>query len=245
MEKMWNSLGGTQTFVGTPSLGVLPNPVVMSSDHTTGIIAVTDAEIRHLIRRFAQQIPNFRVVAEAVDGEQALALLLEHLPDIVVLDVLMPLCSGKQVLDEIRRRNLRTRVLLTTADDSADYFSPAFWNDALGYLYRGDGLEDWIVPALKTVISGRHFVSPTPLAVLRNQHSGSCQQARPVPLTSVDVEILRLTVRGKSDKEMANALDIPVRTVEKRKARLRRKLGVNSTVELAVYAVTQHLFDAG
>ena len=216
----------------------------MSSDQTTGIIAVTDPDIRHAIRRFAQQIPNFRVVAEASDGERALALLLEHSPDILVLDVLMPLCSGKQVLDEIRRRNLRTRVLLTTADDSADHLMPAFWNDALGYLYRGDGLEDWIVPALKAVISGRNFVSPTPLGVLRNQRASSCKPTRPVSLTSVDVEILKLTVRGKSDKEMATALDIPVRTVEKRKARLRRKLGVSSTVELAVYAVTQRLFDA-
>src|SRR5262245_36859206 len=117
MDKFWNSLGGTQTLVVTSSLSVLPNPDLMSSDQTTGIIAVTDPDIRNSIRRFAQEIPNFRVVAEASDGEQALALLLEHSPDIVVLDVLMPLCSGKQVLDEIRRRNLRTRVLLTTADN--------------------------------------------------------------------------------------------------------------------------------
>jgi DNA-binding NarL/FixJ family response regulator len=65
--------------------------------------------------------------------------------------------------------------------------------------------------------------------------------ARRAPLTGLDVEMLKLTVRGKSDKEMATALDMPVRTVEKRKARLRRKLGVNSTVELAVYAVMQRL----
>jgi DNA-binding CsgD family transcriptional regulator len=63
-------------------------------------------------------------------------------------------------------------------------------------------------------------------------------------LSGAEVEILKLTVRGKSDKEMANALDIPVRTIEKRKARLRRKIGVGSTVELAVYAVTQRLLDA-
>jgi DNA-binding NarL/FixJ family response regulator len=216
----------------------------MSSSETTGIIAVADADVRDSIRRFARKIPSLRVVAEAGDGRQALALLLQHTPDIAVLDVLMPLCTGKEVLDQIRSRNLPTRVLLTTANDCADYLMPAFWGDALGFLYRGDGLEDWIVPALKAVILGRHFVSPTPLQVLRSHYASFNKQPRPLELTGADVAMLKLTVRGKSDKEMAKALDIPVRTVEKRKARLRRKIGVNSTVELAVYAVTQHLFDA-
>jgi len=216
----------------------------MSSAETTGIIAVADTAVRASIRRFAETIPSLRVVAEANDGRQAISLLVQHAPDIMVLDVLMPLASGKEVIEEIRKRNLNTRVLLTTAHDCADYLVPAFWSDALGYLYRGDGLEDWIVPALKTVISGRHFVSPTPLEILRNQYASFSKQTRPLALTGADVAILKLTVRGKTDKEMAKALDIPVRTVEKRKARLRRKIGVNSTVELAVYAVTQHLFDA-
>lgn len=211
---------------------------------TTGIIAVSDPVVRNSIRHFAETIPGFRVVAEAQDGRQAIALLDRHAPDIAVLDVLMPLATGKEVLDEIRHRNLKTRVLLTTAHNCTDYLEPAFWSDALGYLYRGDGLEDWIVPALKTVIAGRHFVSPTPLEVLRSQCASSSKPIRPLALTGSDVAILKLTVRGKTDKEMAKALDIPVRTVEKRKARLRRKIGVNSTVELAVYAVTQHLFDA-
>jgi len=200
--------------------------------------------VRASIRRFAEAIPSLRVVAESGDGKQTIALLLKHAPDIAVLDVLMPLGGGKEVLDEIRRCNLPTRVLLTTAHNRADYLVPAFWNDALGYLYSGDGLEDWIVPALKAVIAGRHFASPTPLEILRNHYASSSRQTRPLELTVADVAILKLTVKGKSDKEMAKALDIPVRTVEKRKARLRRKIGVNSTVELAVYAVTQHLFDA-
>lgn len=204
---------------------------------------MADGEVRDSIRRSAQQIPSLRVVAEAGDGNQAIALLLEHRPDIAVLDVLMPLRSGKEVLEEIRRSNLKTRVLVTTANNCADYLVPAFWNDALGYLYHGDGLEDWIVPALKAVIAGRHFVSPTPLEMLRNQYASFSKQSPALPLTGADMAMLRLTVQGKSDKEMAKALDIPVRTVEKRKARLRRKIGVSSTVELAVYAVTQHLFD--
>ena len=216
----------------------------MSAAETTGIIAVADAEVRDSIRRFARKIPRLRVIAEAGDGRQALSLLSQHTPDIAVLDVLMPICSGKEILEEIRSRNLQTRVLLTTGNECADYLMPSFWSSALGFLYRGDGLEDWIVPALKAVILGRHFVSPTPLEILRNEYASFSKQSCPLELTGADVAMLKLTVRGKSDKEMAKALDIPVRTVEKRKARLRRKLGVNSTVELAVYAVTQHLCDA-
>src|SRR4030095_12739323 len=150
----------------------------MNLAETTGIIAVADVAVRESIRQYAETISGLRVVAEARDGKHALSLIIKHTPDIVVLDVLMPLVSGKEVLEEIRQRNLKTRVLLTTAHDCADYLMPAFWSDALGYLYRGDGLEDWIVPALKTLIAGRHFVSPTPLEVLRSQCASS---SKPIP----------------------------------------------------------------
>lgn len=216
----------------------------MSSMETTAIIATAGADIRLGIRRFAGGIPNLHIVAEAKDGKEALALLLDHAPDIAVLDVLMPLCTGKEVLEQLRRSNLKTRVLLMTAHDCPEYLAPAFWSDALGYLYIGDGLEDWMVPALKAMIVGRHFASPTPLEALRSQHACFTREQPFRPsLSGAEVDLLKLTVRGKSDKEMANALEIPVRTIEKRKARLRRKIGVSSTVELAVYAVTQRLVE--
>jgi DNA-binding NarL/FixJ family response regulator len=216
----------------------------MNSTETTAIIAAAAADVRDRILRSAGRIPDLRIVAEAKDGKEAFAALVEHRPDVAVLDVLMPLYTGKDVLDEIRRRNLETRVLLMTAHDCPEYLAPAFWTDALGYLYMGDGLEDWIVPALKAVMQGRSFVSPTPLEALRAQYASVSRDQTICPsLSGAEVDILKLTVRGKSDKEMANALDIPVRTIEKRKARLRRKIGVSSTVELAVYAVTQRLFE--
>jgi DNA-binding NarL/FixJ family response regulator len=102
-----------------------------------------------------------------------------------------------------------------------------------------------MVPALKAVMSGRHFASPTPLAALRDNYAlFSQEQPQNVALTRMEADVLRLTVRGKSDKEMARALNITVRAVEKRKARLRKKFGVTSTVELAVVAATQRLMDS-
>jgi len=217
----------------------------MSSTETSAIIATAAEDIREEIRQCARGIPNLRIVAEAEDGKEALAALLSHTPDIAVLDVLMPSHTGKEILEELRRQNLKTRVLLVSAHDCPEYLVPTFWSDALGYLYIGDGLEDWMAPALKAVMMGRNFVSPTPLEALRSQHASfSREQQILPPLSGAEVDILKLTVRGKSDKEMANALDIPVRTIEKRKARLRRKIGVGSTVELAVYAVTRRLFDS-
>jgi len=217
----------------------------MSSAETSVVIATAADDIRDEIRQCARSIANLRIVAEAKDGKEALASLLSYTPDVAVLDVLMPSHTGKEILEELRRRNLQTRVLLVSAQHCPQYLAPTFWNDALGYLYIGDGLADWMAPALKAVIMGRHFVSPTPLEALKSQHASFSrdQQIHP-PLSGAEVDILKLTVRGKSDKEMANALDIPVRTIEKRKARLRRKIGVGSTVELAVYAVTRRLFDA-
>jgi DNA-binding NarL/FixJ family response regulator len=215
----------------------------MSFSETTAIVATDVEDIRQGVRRLVGDIPSLRIVAEPKDGKEAMAALLRCMPDVAVLDVSNPMYTGKELLAEIRRRNLETRVLLLNARNSPEYLSPAYWNDALGYLYLGDGLEDWMVPALKAVMTGRHFVSPTPLEALRNQNASFGIKPDCPSLSGAEVDILKLTVRGKSDKEMANTLDIPVRTIEKRKARLRRKIGVNSTVELAVFAVTQRLFD--
>jgi len=215
----------------------------MNLSETTAVVATQIEDTRKGIRRLVGEIPNLRIVAEAEDGKEAITSLLRYTPDVAVLDVSMPMYTGKEVLAEIRRRNLKTRVLLLNAQNLPEYLSPAYWHDALGYLYLGDGLEDWMVPALKAVMAGRPFVSPTPLEALRNQNAGFRVRPDCPSLSGAEVDILKLTVRGKSDKEMANTLDIPVRTIEKRKARLRRKIGVNSTVELAVFAVTQRLFD--
>jgi DNA-binding NarL/FixJ family response regulator len=217
----------------------------MSTAETTAITATADAGIREEIRRSAQRIPNLRIVAEAKDGREALASLIRHTPDVGVLDVLMPLYTGKELLEELRRRHLKTRVLLMAAHDCPEYLAPGFWSDALGYLHTDDGIGDWMFPALKAVTQGHPFVSPTPLKALRTAYAAfSREQSMGLSLSVAEVDILKLTVRGKSDKEMASALDIPVRTIEKRKARLRRKIGVSSTVELAVYAVKQRLFES-
>jgi DNA-binding NarL/FixJ family response regulator len=215
----------------------------MSFRETTAIVATDVEDIRKVVRRLVAHIPNLRIVAEPKNGKEAITSLSQQVPDVAVLDVSMPMYTGKEVLDEIRRRNLKTRVLLLNAHNSPEYLSPAYWNDALGYLYLGDGLDDWMVPALKAVMTGRHFVSPTPLEALRNQNAFFHLKPDCPSLSGAEVDILKLTVKGKSDKEMAHTLDIPVRTIEKRKARLRRKIGVNSTVELAVFAVTRRLFD--
>ena len=216
----------------------------MNRTEKTVLLADDSPDIRCLVRSSCRQIPDLRVVAEATDGREALQLLVEHTPTIAVLGVPMPVYDGKVLLEEIRNRQLQTRVLLLTAYDHPEYFAPAFWSDAHGHLYAGDGLEDWMLPALKAVANGRNFASPTPLETLRKHHGAlTLTQSRTGghSLKRAEVELLTLTVRGKSDKEMATALDLPVRTVEKRKARLRRKLGVSSTVELAVFAATQHL----
>jgi DNA-binding NarL/FixJ family response regulator len=203
----------------------------------TAIIADDNPDTPMIIRELAKPIRSLTFVADATDGEAALAAILKHRPNLAVLDVLMPGLTGRQVVDEITQRGIRTEALLITGHRRDEYFEPTFWAPALGFLYKLD-LTECLVPALRTLMRGLPYISPTPWAFVRSRVVAlSPENAALRLLSETERATVELLVQGKSDKEIAAALLLSVKTVERLLRRSRGKLGVRSTRGLVAYAV--------
>jgi two-component system NarL family response regulator len=204
----------------------------------TAVVADDNPDILMIIRSFAERIPNLAIVAELSNGDDALAAVLKHRPDIAVLDILMPGLSGRQVMEEIQQRGIQTQVLLITAHCRDDYFEPTFWAPALGFVYKLDGLDEHIVPAFRALMDGRPYVSQTPLGFVRSRFIAlNAENARLRLLSNDERRAVEFLVQGNSDKEIAASMDLSVKSIERLLRASRQKLGVRSTRELVAYAV--------
>lgn len=185
------------------------------------------------------------VVASAGDGEHALALVQEHRPDVVLLDMRLPRMNGIQVLRQLKDAGVdRPVVMLTTSNEERDLID-SLRNGARGYLLK-DMDPDELVNALGEIVAGNTVVAPELAPVLARvvQQGEAADVIRPAPfsdLTPREYEILCELAEGHSNKAIAKKLGISDGTVKLHVKAILRKLGVHSRVEAAVIAVEQDL----
>jgi DNA-binding NarL/FixJ family response regulator len=205
-----------------------PLRVVLADDHVM---------VRQGIRQFLEEEGGVVVVAEAADGHEAVRLVAEHLPDVVVLDVQMPGTTGVEATREIRSRFPDVRILILTAYDDDPYIFALLRAGADGYILKSAPAEE-LIRAVRSVAAGQTVLSPQ-VAHKMVQHVASpqAQAEQPEPLTDREVEVLRLTARGLTNKAIGRELDISARTVQGHLANIYGKLGVYSRTE----AVTEGL----
>ena len=202
--------------------------VVLADDH---------AMVRQGIRQFLEEEDNIQVVAEAADGEEALRLIALHCPDVAVLDIQMPTMTGVEATRQIRERFPGVRILILTAYDDDPYVFALLRAGADGYILKSAQAED-LVRAVQTVAAGQSALSPEIARKLVQQVSGpQAGTAQPEALTDREIEVLRLTARGRTNKEIGRELGISARTVQGHLANVYGKLGVFSRTE----AVTEAL----
>jgi len=196
--------------------------VLLADDHPT---------LRLGLRVLLDQAPDVEVVGEAEDGEEALALIETLVPDVAVLDCQLPAIEGTQVALEIRRRGLPVRVLALSAYDDEHYVRGMLEAGAAGYLLKEEAPET-IVAAVRAVARGEGYFSPPVAAKVAAWMRGE----RPGGLTERELEVLRLVAKGLSNKEIAQALSVSVRTASFHVGNILEKLGVASRVKAAVWA---------
>ena len=196
--------------------------VLLADDHPT---------LRLGLRMLLDRAPDVEVVGEAENGEEALALIEALVPDVAVLDCLLPGIEGAEVAREIRRRTLPVRVVALSAYDDERYVWGMLEAGATGYLLKEEASET-ILAAVRGAARGEGYFSSR-VAV---KAAAWTRGERPAGLTEREVEVLRLAAKGLSNKEIAHSLGIKERTVEFHIGNLFRKLGVASRVEAAVWA---------
>ena len=202
--------------------------VVLADDHTL---------VRAGIRRILEAQPNVEVVAEAPDGQSALAALQRLDADVLVLDLNMNGPEGIDVLREAKRAHPETKVVILTMHAGREYVSRALAEGADGYLLKDSAVQD-LAAAIDAVMRGGTYFSPAiqqqMAEIVRDGH----RQGLPA-LTDREREVLILIARGLSTKEIAANLDIGQRTVETHRANLMRKLGVKSVALLTQVAIRE------
>jgi len=204
------------------------NRVLIADDH-----ALVREGIGILIAR-----GGFTVVAEASNGQEALAQASSYQPDMAVLDMSMPIMNGLETAQELRRLSPRTRSIVLSRHDGVDYVLAAMRAGIRGYVLKSQSVLE-LLQALNDVSTGGVYLSPgISGAVVDAVRTNSS----PVddPLTGRERQILKLVAEGYSTKECATILGVSVKTADSHRTRLMRKLDIHGTAGLVRYAVRHH-----
>ena len=195
--------------------------------------------VRQGIRSLLELSDDIRVAAEAADGAQAVEVIPQAKPDVVLLDMRMPGMSGLDVLNALGQKNaLPPTIILTTFDDDQLVLA-GLKAGARGYLLKDVSLEQ-LVEAVKTVAEGGSLVAPVVtqrlLTGLERMQNDFTSLDQPDPLTERETEILRLMASGYSNKEIANSLNVAEGTVKNHVSNILSKLGVRDRTRAVLKA---------
>lgn len=202
------------------------------------LVADDHALVRAGIRALAEQIEGVEVIAETGNGRDALSLIAEHRPQIVLLDLTMPELNGFDVLERTRRDYPEVSVIILTVHEAEEYAFRALKLGAMGYLPKSAASTE-LELAIRTVLSNQKYVSPELSRKTFLEHAREAGETRvPNPeLTPRQLEVLRLIADGKTTKDIARALQISVKTVESHRAQLMDRLNIHDVAGLVRHAI--------
>ncbi len=206
-----------------------PIRVLLADDH---------AVLRDSLRAFLGMYPDLEVVGEASDGLETLAQVQVLRPDVLVLDMAMPNLGGLEVLRRLAQEHPACKVLILTQHEAPQYVLPALQAGAKGYLLKKAGGSE-VVQAVRAVARGESVLHPgIAHLVIEAAVQGTPRQDSPQgSLTGREREVLALIGEGRTNSEIAKALGVSPKTVDKHRASLMQKLGVTSRAGLIRFAL--------
>ncbi|EGQ7757746.1 DNA-binding response regulator [Vibrio vulnificus] len=185
--------------------------------------------------------PEIEVVGTASNGLEALDVVKQHKPDVVLMDISMPILNGIEATRMIKAEWPEAKILMLTMHDNREYIMKVMQEGAVGYMLKEISAEK-MVQAIKTVNQGSTYFCESVTQTLFTQEIVPAAQ-RPNPLSRREEAVLRLVAQGHSSKKIATLLEISYRTVETHRHNIKHKLDLNSTAELAKYALEQGLIE--
>ena len=210
--------------------------VIIADDHTL---------IRAGIKQLLQNIRGVEVIAEASNGREAIQLIKELLPDLVLLDVAMSELNGLEVTQQINKENISVSIIILSMYANEEYVIQALKAGASGYLLK-DAAPTELELAINAVIKGEIYLSPSISKnlvsdYLRRINDGFSDEKDQenifARLTSRQREILQLIAEGNSTKEIANKLNISIKTIETHRSQIMKRLDIHDIPGLVKYAI--------
>jgi DNA-binding NarL/FixJ family response regulator len=209
--------------------------IAIAEDHTI---------LREGLRALLISEPDFEVVCEAGDGRDAIQCIEEHQPDLILMDLSMPRMNGLEAIKEIKKRSRTTMVMALTVHKSEEYILATLQAGADGYVLK-DTTHSELVSAIRHVLSGKRYLSP---GVSEKVIEGYLEEKRIVKtrtawdtLTKREREILKLIAEGYKNKEIADYLCVSLKTVEKHRTNLMKKLDIHNVATLTAFAMEKDL----
>jgi two-component system response regulator NreC len=205
--------------------------ILLADDHTV---------VRKGLRMLLESQAGFEVIADACDGRETIALAEQHQPDVVVLDVAMPILNGIEAARQISAKFPHTAIVFLSMHSDEGYVLKALKSGARAYLLK-DSAEYDLIAAIKAVSEGKAFFSPAISKMLVEDYMRQMRE-RDVEdsyelLTTREREILQLLAEGKSNKDVAALLNLSLYTVETHRSNIFQKLNLHSSAELILYAI--------
>jgi DNA-binding NarL/FixJ family response regulator len=196
--------------------------------------------MRQGLRKIMEERPDWEVIAEVGDGREAVKKCLALKPDVAVLDVAMPLLNGIDATQQIVRKVPETKVLVLSMHSDEAYVTRALQAGATGYMLKDSAGKD-LLKAIASVAAGQAYFSPPIARLMLDDYvrrvSGTDIVDRYETLSAREREIFQLIAEARTNKEVAELLEISPATVETHRARILQKLDIHNTAELVLYAV--------
>jgi two-component system response regulator NreC len=209
--------------------------IVIAEDHTI---------LREGLRALLSSDPDFEIVGEAEDGRAAIRRVETLLPDLVLMDLSMPRMNGLEAIKDIKKQSPDTKIVALTVHKAEEYILATLKAGADGYVLK-DAHHSELVLALKNVLSGKRYLSPGISEKVIEGYLEGRKALKPASiydtLTQREREILKLIAEGYKNKEVADYLCISLKTVEKHRANLIKKLDLHNAAALTAFAIEKGL----
>ncbi len=208
------------------------------------LLAEDHAMVRSGLRMMLEAQPQIQVVGEASDGREAIRLAKAHQPEVVVMDVAMPGLSGIEATREVRRVAPKAQVLILTAHDNEEYFFQTLKAGAIGYILKKAAATE-LIAAIEAASRGEPYLYPSVARLLVSdylQRAGDRDSFE--PLTDREREVLRLVAEGRTNRQIADALFVSIKTVQTHRDHIMKKLHMHDRTELVKYAIRKGLIEA-
>ncbi len=215
----------------------------------TVLLAEDHMIVRQGLRSLLQQEEDIEVIGEAENGRQAVARTSLLNPDVLVMDIAMPLLNGLEATRQILRISSATKVLILSAHGDDAYVGEAMALGASGFIIKQTAAHN-LSKAIRSVFGGNQYFSPSVSRRLSLHHFSPCPKGATAPpkeahlLSSREMEVLQLIAEGKANKESAAELGISIKTVEKHRQNLMEKLNIHHTAGLTRYAISAGVIES-
>jgi two-component system response regulator NreC len=211
--------------------------ILIADDHTL---------LRSGIRALLEDEPDMVIVGEANDGREAVRLAAQLKPNVILMDIAMPLLNGLEATRQIKREHPEINVLVLTMYDHEEYFRQMLEVGASGYIIKKAAASE-LVAAIRAAHNGEAVLSPAITRLLLedylNRDSLTKEEEDPNALSSRESEVLQLIAEGKTSREIAEILHLSVKTVQSHRTNLMQKLGLHDRGDLIKYAIQKKIIE--